>query len=133
MKRREPLWLKPAVLEILHGEQIATHGGLPGLRDRGAFDAALSRPFNKWLYGEDDLFALAAAYGFGLARNHPFSDGNKRASAIACFLFLELNGVVIPEDTDAVETTFLALAAGALSEDELAAWLKARPARGGRR
>jgi death on curing protein len=126
MTAKDPCWLDPETLKVLHDEQIADHGGLPGLRDGGAFDAALSRPLNKHAYGEQDLFALAAAYGFGLARNHPFSDGNKRIAALATFLFLEVNGWSVPEDTDAVEQTFLALAAGELAEEELADWLRAR-------
>lgn len=125
MSDAEPKWLDPEILRILHDEQIAEHGGLPGVRDEGALEAAFARPLNKFAYGENDLCALAAAYGFGLARNHPFSDGNKRAAALASFLFLEINGLTVPENTDEVEATFLALAAGKLSEDALADWLHA--------
>lgn len=121
-----PVWLDQELLKILHDEQIAEHGGLLGVRDMGALEAALARPENKWAYGETNFFALAAAYGFGLARNHPFSDGNKRIAAIASFLFLEINGWQVPEDADAVEAAFLALAAGDMDEDGLAAWLRER-------
>lgn len=124
MSGPEPTWLDPETLLILHDEQIAEHGGLSGVRDEGALEAALARPMNKFAYGESDLYALAAAYGFGLARNHPFSDGNKRSAALASFLFLEINGLMVPENTDEVEAVFLALAAGGLSEEGLAEWLR---------
>jgi death-on-curing protein len=128
----EPQWLEPDAVMSLHDEQISTHGGMPGVRDAGALESALARPRNKWLYGEEDLFALAAAYGFGLARNHPFSDGNKRIAAIAALTFVELNGSAIIASADDVEETFLALAAGSLSEDAFADWLRghAEPAEG---
>ena len=96
------------------------------MRDLGALAAALARPQNTWAYGGTDGFALAAACGFGLARNHPFTDGNKRIASIATLLFLDVNGWSVPADTDAVEAAFLALAAGEASEDDLAAWLRTR-------
>jgi death on curing protein len=123
---REPRWLDLELVVEAHDLTIARHGGLPGVRDVAALESALARPKNKWAYGEEDLFALASAYGFGLARNHAFSDGNKRIAAISVFLFLGQNGFWVPRDTPAVIATFLALAAGDLSEDQLADWLRER-------
>ncbi|GLK76798.1 death-on-curing protein [Methylopila jiangsuensis] len=122
----EPFWLDDEILLQAHDWSIAIHGGLSGLRDVAALESALARPRNKWAYGETDLFALAASYGFGLARNHPFADGNKRAAYMATRLFLERNGSKLAASEEDKIKTFLALAAGTLSEDDLAAWLRAR-------
>lgn len=104
----------------VHDAQIAEHGGGQGVRDEGLLEAALDRPRNLFHYGEPDMAALAAAYAYGLAKNHPFVDGNKRTSFVACELFLALNGHELTmDDTEAV-TTWLALAAGELEEEELA-------------
>jgi death-on-curing protein len=105
---------------------IEEHGGSYGIRDRNMLESALARPQNKYAYAECDLFDLAAAYGFGLAKNHPFVDGNKRTAAITCFVFLELNGFsrAIPEAE--VAAMFEDLAAGEVDEDGLAAWLRER-------
>lgn len=122
----EPEWLESDAVVQLHDMSVANHGGLHGVRDAGALASALARPQNKWSYGEEDLIMLAAAYGFGLARNHAFADGNKRIAYIATELFLDLNGWAI-EATDADKIqTFLALAAGEIDEDGLAAWLRER-------
>jgi death-on-curing protein len=112
------------VAEAAHAEQLAEHGGPAGVRDAGALDSAMMRPRNLALYGEPDLAALAAAYGFGIARNHPFVDGNKRTAAVMMETFLVLNGCeFIASDAELV-VAIQALAAGDLAEDELADWLR---------
>ncbi len=120
------VWLRADVLEALHDRQLAEHGGPSGVRDRGAFESALARAQNLAVYGEPDAAALAAAYAFGLARNHPFVDGNKRTAWVAARLFLELNGRTLTFDKIDATRTVLALAAGELGEDELADWLRER-------
>ncbi len=117
-------WLNRQALLAAHDEQLAEHGGASGVRDEGLFDSALARPENLAAYGEPDVFDLAAAYGFGLARNHPFVDGNKRVAAIATETFLALNGMALDADDAAFVMTFLSLAAGELEEDALADWLR---------
>ena len=120
----EPVWLDPRAVVALHEEQLAEHGGGQGVRDAGLLESALARPRNAHAYGETDLFALAAAYGAGIVRNHPFVDGNKRTGFIAAALFLDLNGQVLEaEQLDVVETV-LALAAGELTDDAFAEWLR---------
>lgn len=110
----------------VHERQLAEHGGLSGTKDFGLLESAMSRPINKHSYGENDLCALAAAYAFGIARNHPFNDGNKRTAWVIARLFLRLNDVTIAfGKTEAIETV-LALAAGDLPEDALADWFRAR-------
>lgn len=123
----DPIWLPKRAVLALHDEQLETHGGPTGIRDEGALESALARPENLLAYGEPDVADLAAAYAFGLARNHAFVDGNKRISFVACVTFLRLNGSDIPiEDTADNIATWIALASGALSEADLAAWLRAR-------
>ncbi len=112
-------------LELLHDESLAEHGGRPGLRDEGLLESALARPLQLMTYGEPDLAALAAAYGFGLVRNHAFVDGNKRAAFLAAGLFLALNGERLVTTQADATLTMLALAAGDLSEDAFADWLRA--------
>ena len=108
----DPVWIDRQALLLLHGISIAEFGGAAGLRDEGLFDSALARPKNLAAYGAPDIVALAAAYGFGIARNHPFVDGNKRVAFLAIGLFLEANGLDLHVDQlDAIET-ILALAAG---------------------
>jgi death-on-curing protein len=121
-----PRWISRAVVLALHDEQLAEHGGASGLRDAGLLESALDRPRNLFAYGEPDLAALAAAYGFGLIRNHPFVDGNKRVSFVVTETFLALVGQEISADDAECLTVWLALAAGEMSEDELAAWLRPR-------
>ena len=122
--RIEPVWLDATLALAIHDRQLAEHGGPSGVRDVGALESALGRPVNQWVYGEDDRCALAAAYAFGIARNHPFTDGNKRTAWVLARLFLRLNGTAITyEQPDAINTV-LALAAGELSEDELADWFR---------
>lgn len=124
--RLEPVWLDRAVALAIHDRQLAEHGGAHGVRDEGALESALARAVNRWAYGEDDRCALAAAYAFGVARNHPFADGNKRTAWVLARLFLRLNGQTIGFTTQDAIDVVLALAAGELSEDELADWFRQR-------
>ena len=118
------VWLTVDVVLAIHEEQIAEHGGAEGVRDMALAESALARPMNLAIYGEPDLPALAAALGYGLARNHPFVDGNKRTAYVAIETFLDLNGLeVTASDADCV-VTMLRLAAGDLPEEGLAAWLR---------
>ena len=119
------IWLDRRVMLAVHEEQLAEHGGASGIRDEGMFDLALNRPLNLAAYGEPDVATLAAAYGFGLARNHPLVDGNKRTAFVAVELFLWLNGQHLVADDASCVLTTLALAAGDLSEDAFADWLRA--------
>ena len=125
----DPVWLSRDIVLAIHGEQLAAHGGLPGLRDASMLDSAPDRPRNKWAHEQGDLSALAAAYGYGLARTHPFADGNKRTALLAIHTFLGLNDVdfAVPEAEFA--TVILALAAGELDEDSLADWIRESLAR----
>jgi death-on-curing protein len=110
----------------VHDRQLAEHGGGTGVRDRGGLESALARPRNRWEYGDADLAALAAAYAFGIARNHPFVDGNKRTAWTVANIFLALNELELTfDEVDAIRTVE-ALAAGALSEEELADWFRER-------
>ena len=119
------VWVRTDVILALHDEQIAEHGGLAGVRDIGGLESALARPQNIAAYDEEaDVTTLAAAYAFGIARNHPFADGNKRAALVTAELFLALNGYTLTaSDADCV-VTILELAEGSLTEDALAAWLR---------
>ena len=123
---KEPNWLLKSVVIAVHKMLISEHGGVGVLRDEGLLDSALSRPLNRMAYDEQaNLFELAAAYAYGLARNHPFVDGNKRIALTAVAMFLGDNGYKFgPQKMDAL-TTFLKLAAGELAEDELADWIAA--------
>jgi death on curing protein len=118
------VWLDADVLRAVHEEQLAEHGGAAGTRDSGLFESALARPRPLAAYGDPDAAALAAAYGFGLARNHPFTDGNKRTAFVATELFLDLNGFELTAtDADCV-LTLLAVAAGQMDEGAFARWLR---------
>ena len=117
-------FLSRRALELLHDESLAEHGGLPGLRDEGLLESALARPHQLLAYGQPDVAALAAAYGFGLIRNHVFADGNKRVAFLATGLFLALNGQRLVTTQADATLTVLAMAAGDLSEDEFAHWLR---------
>lgn len=120
----EWIWVRRDVIVAAHGEQLAEHGGAAGIRDAGMLESALARAKNLSAYGDPDVAALAAAYGFGIARNHPFVDGNKRAALIVTELFLALNGSeLLVSDAECV-VAVLALAAGELEEAEFAAWLR---------
>lgn len=120
MKR---VWLEAEDAIAFHAEQIAQFGGQPGIRDRGLLESALGRPRHRAAYEKPTVFELAAAYAYGVARNHPFLDGNKRTALVCAFTFLELNGweVRAPEADAAI--AFLALADGSMSEKDMAAWL----------
>lgn len=121
----EPRWLKLPVLLAIHADQVRQHGGSTGLRDRGLLESALERARNRWHYEPDsDLATLAAAYGIGLAKNHPFVDGNKRIAFQAMYVFLGLNGYRIVAPEPEVVTTMLQVASGDLSEEQLAAWIR---------
>lgn len=124
--RTEPVWLDSRIAYAVHDRQLAEHGGGVSLRDAGALESALARPINRWSYGEDELVQLVAAYAFGIARNHPFVDGNKRTAWIMARLFLLANGVEIAFDKVVATNTVIALAAGELSEDEIADWFRQR-------
>jgi len=120
------MWLDLRDALAIHDRQLAEHGGGQGLRDQAMLESALARPRNRWSYGEDDSASLAAAYAFGLARNHPFVDGNKRTAWILARLFLALNGHQLRfEPADAIEA-MLALAAGELLEGGMADWFRRR-------
>ena len=120
---REPVWLTLQLILAIHDEQLAEFGGAPGLRDVGALESALVRPIDQFLYGATDLVALAAAYGFGLSRNHAFVDGNKRMALLAIVTFLGLNGVDFSVPEPEAVAMMLALAAGEIDEDGLARWI----------
>lgn len=121
---RQWRWLNAGVLQAVHLEQLAEHGGAPGTRDEGLFESALARPQNLALYGEPDVCDLAAAYAVALAKNHPFVDGNKRTAYVAMELFLVLNGVELTADDGSATLTTLAVAAGDIDEPTLAPWLR---------
>ena len=118
------VWIQREVIVAIHEMQLAEHGGLEGVRDAGLLDSALGRPQNLAAYETPDAAALAAAYGWGISRNHPFIDGNKRTGFVAAELFLSLNGYELTAtDADCV-ITMLNVAAGTLTEDAFAAWLR---------
>lgn len=118
-------WIDRRLLVILHDESLAAHGGASGLRDEGLLESALARPLNLVAYGQPDVAELAAAYGVGLAKNHPFVDGNKRAAFLAVGLFLRLNGHRLVASQADATITMLSVAAGDISEAEFAIWLRA--------
>lgn len=118
------VWVMRSVVVAAHHEQLAEHGGAAGTRDAGLLDSALARPENLAADGEPDVAALAVAYGFGIMRNHPFVDGNKRAALIATELFLVLKGCELLADDASCVLTILGLAAGEIDEAEFAAWLR---------
>ena len=122
------VWIaKPFALAI-HDRQLSEHGGSPGVRDETLLDSALARPQQLYAYGDPppDLADLAASLAYGLARNHPFVDGNKRTAAVACEVFIELNGGVLQADDLALYPVYIALAEGSLAEAGFAAWLRPR-------
>jgi death-on-curing protein len=122
---REPRWLNRTVVDAIHADQLRQHGGLAGIRDENALESALARPKQKWSYSDDrDLATLAAAYGFGLARNHPYRDGNKRIAFLALATFLGMNGSEVNATDAEVVTTMVSLAEGKLTERQLAGWIR---------
>ena len=124
--RVEPAWLDVQIALAVHDRQLAEHGGGQGVRDESLLESALARPRNRWGYGEDDRCALAAAYAYGIARNHPFVDGNKRTAWVFARLFLALNRVELQFDPQEAIRAMLALAGGEVSEEEMAAWFRGR-------
>jgi death-on-curing protein len=121
----EPTWIDRRALLLLHEESLAMYGGARGLRDEGLLDSALSRPVNLSLYEPaSDLATLAAAYGYGIAKNHAFIDGNKRAAFLSIGLFLSINGMRLRVDQVDAINTILALATGTLGEVALAGWIR---------
>jgi death-on-curing protein len=125
-KRVEPAWLDVQIALAVHDRQLAEHGGGQGVRDPALLESALARPRNRWGYGEDDRCALAAAYAYGIARNHPFVDGNKRTAWVFARLFLALNEVEVRFAPEDAIRAMLALAGGEVSEEEMAAWFRER-------
>jgi len=123
----EPRWLTPMAVDLLHRASIERYGGSRGVRDTALIESALSRPVNRWMYApECDLADVAASYGYGLAKNHGYVDGNKRIAFAAMFVFLYRNGVLLEaEDEDAI-ATMVGVASGERSEDELAEWIRSR-------
>ncbi len=117
-------WVDKTALILLHDESLAEHGGAAGMRDEGLFESALARPENPAAYENPDFAALAASYGVGLAKNHPFVDGNKRAAFLAVGLFLALNGHRLCATQIDATTAMLAVAAGQMSESDFAAWIR---------
>ena len=122
----DPVWIEDRVVLAVHRRQLAEHGGGDGIRDRTLLDSALNRPKNLFHYCDPapDLAALAAAYAYGICRNHPFVDGNKRTALIACQLFLRLNGAALDAPASEKYQTTMALAAGEIAEEALAAWIR---------
>jgi death on curing protein len=124
-RSREFLWLSRMVVDAIHNDQLREHGGLPGVRDENALESALARPQQKWHYAENtDVPTLAAAYGFGLVKNHPYRDGNKRIGFLAMVTFPEMNGQGFDATDAEVVAEILALADGRVSEGELTDWVK---------
>jgi death on curing protein len=120
------VWVHPRVLHAVHDEQLAEHGGGTGVRDAGLFESAINRPQQLAHYGTPDVSELAAAYGYGISRNHPFIDGNKRTAFVALEMFLVLNShELVADDADCV-LTMLAVAAADITEADLAAWVRSR-------
>lgn len=123
--RREPAWLSRLVVDAIHDDQLREHGGLPGVRDENVLESALARPQQKWHYeAEVDVPMLAAAYAFGLVKNHPYRDGNKRIGFLAMVTFLGINGHELDATDAEVVAEFLAVADGSVSEGVLATWIR---------
>lgn len=120
----EPAWLPKDLILAVHNRQIAEHGGAPGVRDEGLLESALARAQNLFAYGESDAAALAGAYAFGIARNHPFIDGNKRTAFVACELFLAANGNDLAMSDEECLAMMLCLAAGDIDDTASSAWLR---------
>jgi death on curing protein len=123
---RQPRWLGRVVVDAIHEDQLREHGGLPGVRDENALESALARPQQKWAYGnERNLPALAAAHAFGLIKNHPYRDGNKRIGFLALATFLGVNGFELTATDEEVVIEIVALASGQVPEAALAQWARA--------
>lgn len=122
----EPTWLSWRIVEAIHFDQMLQHGGSHGVKDIRLVESALARPRDKWQYERADLFMLAAAYGFGIARNHGFEDGNKRTAFLALYTFLGLNGYDLEAPEEEVVQVMTAVADGTLDEQGLADWIRSR-------
>jgi death-on-curing protein len=120
----EPLWIGYEQAIAIHARQLRRFGGAPGLRDEGLLRSALERPLNKWTYEQSSLAELAAAYAFGLAKNHAFVDGNKRIAFMAMMIFLQKNGAAFAPDPAQATKIILSLAAGEISEESLTRWIR---------
>lgn len=121
----EPTWLTRIVVDAIHHDQLREHGGLPGIRDENVLESALARPQQKWHYADTtDIPMLAAAYAFGLVKNHPYRDGNKRIGFLAMVTFLGINGHGLAATDAEVVTEIVALADGGVSEEALAGWIR---------
>lgn len=120
----EPRWLNRVILEVIHDAQLHEHGGSPGVRDEGVVESALARPRNKWSYGERDIAVLAAAYAFGVVKNHGFFDGNKRTAFLAAYAFLGLNGHDLDTGEPEVVDVMNRVASGRMTEAALAEWIR---------
>ena len=130
MAKREPRWLDRIVIDAIHNDQLREHGGLPGIRDENALESALGRPRQRRQDGENvDIASLAAAYGFGLVKNHPYRDGNKRIGFLALVTFLGLNRYDLRATDADVVTQIVPLADGRVSEDALADWIRRHAAK----
>lgn len=122
----QPTWLNRAIVEALHADQIGEHGGTLGVRDESLLESAIARPIHKWHYEPaTDLPALAAAYGFGIVKNHPFVDGNERAGLVAAYTFLAMNGFELEAPEPETVSVILGVADGSITEDEFAQWIRA--------
>ena len=120
----EPFRLSRRIIVAIHDEQLAIHGGASGLRDEGMLESALDRPRNRWAYESAGLAELAAAYAFGMARNHPFVDGNKRTSLLALYTFLGVNGIDFDVPEAEAAAMILSLAAGEVDEGGITRWIR---------
>ncbi|MBF0124773.1 MAG: type II toxin-antitoxin system death-on-curing family toxin [Magnetococcales bacterium] len=122
-----PIWIDQKVVQVIHKRQLDQHGGLSGIRDTGMLESALVKPINRYAYSvpQPTWAELATCYAFGIARNHPFFDGNKRVAYVVCLLFLRLHGYRVVAQDEEKYRTFLSMAAGTTPEDELACWIDA--------
>ena len=123
-----PVWISEELVIAVHARQIAEHGGSAGIRDKSLLQSALARPQQLYAYGDPspDIAALAASLAYGVAKNHPFVDGNKRTAAVLCELFIMVNGMSLEASDQEMLSVFLALAGGSLNEEELANWIRSR-------
>jgi death-on-curing protein len=129
-RRREPRWLSRVVVDAIHNDQLREHGGLPGIRDENVLESALARPQQKWHYADrTDVPGLAAAYAFGLVKNHPYRDGNKRIGFLAMVTFLGMNAHDFTATDAEVVAEILALADGTVTEEGLADWIRQHSSR----
>lgn len=127
MPHREPVWVPRLVVEAVHFDQIREHGGMPGLRDADALESSLARPRHRWHYDRTaDLAVLATAYGYGIVRNHPFNDGNKRTAFLAMAVFLGLNARALDANDEEIVALMTGLAADICTEEDLTLWLRSR-------